>query len=130
MHFDAMKVGEEAKNHCLAIKNARLDLQPFWGCEDIGAFFCLIVSLGPILRLLARVHFLSRSAMINPSVGLQSAMVVFLRAGRYSVLGDDDSGVSHESLASRGFPFLRRGTGHHHCLALCESSSPSSPARL
>jgi hypothetical protein len=81
-----MKVGEEAKNRWLAAKNARLDPQPFWGYEDVGAFFLLIVSLGLILRLLARVHFLSRSAIINPSVGLQSAVAVFLGAGLYSVL--------------------------------------------
>ena len=81
-----MKVGEEAKNHWLAIKNARLDPQPFWGYEDIGAFFLLIASLGLIRRLLPRFHFLSRSAIINPSVGLQSAVVVFLGAGLYFVL--------------------------------------------
>lgn len=81
-----MKVGEEAKNPWLAAKNARLDPQPFWGYEDIGAFFLLIVSLGLILRLLARVHFLSRSAIINPRVGLQSAVAVFLGTGLYSVL--------------------------------------------
>ncbi len=81
-----MKLGEEAKNRWLAAKNARLDPQPFWGYEDVGAFFLLIVSIGLILRLLARVHFLSRSAIINPSVGLQSAVAVFLGAGLYSVL--------------------------------------------
>ncbi len=81
-----MKVGEEAKHHWLAIKNARLDPQPFWGYEDIGAFFLLIVSVSLVLRLLARFHFFSRSTIINPSVGLQSAVVVFLGAGLYSVL--------------------------------------------
>lgn len=34
-----MKIREEAKNHWLALKNARLEPQPFWGYEDIGAFF-------------------------------------------------------------------------------------------
>ena len=86
MPFDAVKVGGTAKNDWLAIKNARLEPEPFWGYEDIGAFFLLIVSWGLILRLLARFHFLSRSAIINPSIGLQSAMVVFLGAGLYSVL--------------------------------------------
>jgi membrane protease YdiL (CAAX protease family) len=81
-----MKVGEEAKNRWLAIKNARLEPQPFWGYEDIGAFFLLIVSLGLILRLLARFHLLSRSTIINPGVGLQSAVVAFLGAGLYFVL--------------------------------------------
>ena len=81
-----MKIGEEAKNRWLAIKNARLDSQPFWGYEDIGVFFLLIVSLSLILRLLVRLHLLSRSTIMNPSVGLQSAVVVFLGAGLYFVL--------------------------------------------
>lgn len=81
-----MKVGEQATNHWLAIKNARLEPQPFWGYEDIGAFFLLIVSLGLILSVVARLHFLSQSAIINPSVRMQSAVVVFLGAGLYSVL--------------------------------------------
>ena len=81
-----MRVGEETKNYWLAIKNARFDPQPFWNYEDIGAFFLLIVSLSPILRLLARLRFLSQSAIVNPSVGLQSAVVVFLAGGLYSVL--------------------------------------------
>jgi membrane protease YdiL (CAAX protease family) len=81
-----MKVGEDAKNHWLAIKNVRFDLQPYWGYEDIGAFFLLIMSLRPILRLLARVHLLSQSAITNPSIWLQSAVVVFLGAGLYFVL--------------------------------------------
>lgn len=81
-----MKICKEAKNHWLAITNARLEPQPFWGYEDIGAFFLLIVSLSLILHLLVRLHFLLRSTIINPSVGLQSAVVVFLGAGLYFVL--------------------------------------------
>jgi membrane protease YdiL (CAAX protease family) len=81
-----MKIREGAKNHWLAITTARLEPQPFWGYEDIGAFFLLIVSLSLILRLLARLHFLSQSTIINPSLGRQSAVVVFLGAGLYFVL--------------------------------------------
>jgi membrane protease YdiL (CAAX protease family) len=81
-----MKIFEEAKNQWLAIKNARFDQQPYWGYEDIGAFFLLIMSLRPILRLLARAHLLSQSAITNPSMGLKSAVVMFLGAGLYSVL--------------------------------------------
>lgn len=72
--------------HWLAIKNERLDPEPYWGYEDIGVFFSLLVSLSPILRLLARFHLLSRSAITNPGVGLQFAVVVFLSVGLYSVL--------------------------------------------
>ena len=81
-----MKIREEAKSHWLAITTARLEPQPFWGYEDIGVFFLLIVSLNLILRLLVRLHFLLQSTIINPSVGLQSAVVVFLGAGLYFVL--------------------------------------------
>jgi hypothetical protein len=64
-------------------ENARLDPQPFWGHEDVGAFFLLIVSPGLILRLLARLHFLSRSAIIDPGVGLIRSGRVF---GHWTVL--------------------------------------------
>ena len=73
-------------NYWLAIKNERLDPEPYWGYEDIGVFFLLLVLLSPVLRLLARFHLLSRSAIINPGVGLQFAVVVFLSIGLYSVL--------------------------------------------
>ena len=63
-----------------------LSRSPFGGYEDIGAFFLLVVSLSLILRLLVRLNFLSQSTIINPSVGLQSAVVVFLGAGLYFVL--------------------------------------------
>ena len=72
--------------HWLATKNERLDPQPYWGYEDIGVFFLLLVSLSPILRLLARFHLLSQSAITTPGVGLQFAVVVFLSVGLYLVL--------------------------------------------
>ena len=81
-----MKTGEATNRLWLAIKNAQLEPEPFWGYEDIGAFFLLAVSSGLILRLLARIHFLPRSAIINPGIGLQSGVVMFLGAGLYSVL--------------------------------------------
>jgi hypothetical protein len=46
--------------------------------KTLAPFFLLIVSLGLILRLLARLHFLSRSTINNPSVGVQSPVVLFL----------------------------------------------------
>jgi membrane protease YdiL (CAAX protease family) len=81
-----MKIGGAANNQWLAIKNAHLDPPPFWGYEDIGAFLLLPVLLGLILRLLVRLHFLSRFAIINPSTGLQSAVVALLGAGLYFIL--------------------------------------------
>lgn len=82
----SMKTGETANRLWLAIKNAPLEPEPFWGYDDIGAFFLLAVSAGLILRLLARIHFLARSAIINPGIGIQFGVVVFLGAGLYSLL--------------------------------------------
>ena len=81
-----MKIVGAWNNHWLAIKNARLEPQPFWGYEDIGAFLLLAVLLGLILRLLVHLQVLSRSAMDNPSIGLQSAVVTLLGAGLYFIL--------------------------------------------
>ena len=85
MPSDTCKFWDTVNAHWLAIKNERLDPEPYWGYEDIGVFFLLLVSLSPILRLLARFHLLSRSAITNPSVGLQFAVVVILE--RWTVLG-------------------------------------------
>ena len=81
-----MKIVVAGNHHWLAIKNARLEPQPFWGYEDIGAFLLLAVLLGLILRLLVHLQVLSRSAMDNPSIGLQSAVVTLLVAGLYFIL--------------------------------------------
>jgi membrane protease YdiL (CAAX protease family) len=81
-----VKIVRAGNNHWLTIKNARLEPQPFWGYEDIGAFLLLAVLVGRILRLLAHLQVLSRSAMDNPSVGLQSVVVTLLGAGLYFIL--------------------------------------------
>jgi H+/Cl- antiporter ClcA len=81
-----MKIVGAANIHWLAIKNARLEPQPFWGYEDIGAFLLLAVFLGLIFRLLVRLQFLSRSTMANPSIGLQSLVITLLGAGLYFIL--------------------------------------------
>lgn len=70
----------------VAIRNARVEPQPFWGYEDIGAFLLLAVLLGLILRLLVHLQVLSRSAIDQPSIGLQSTVVTFLGAGLYFIL--------------------------------------------
>ncbi len=81
-----MKIVGAENNHWLAIKNARLEPQPFWGYEDIGAFLLLAVLLGLILRLIVHLQVLSRFAMDKPSIGLQSAVVMLLGAGLYFIL--------------------------------------------
>jgi membrane protease YdiL (CAAX protease family) len=81
-----MKIVGAGNNHWLAIKNARLEPQPFSGYEDIGAFLLIAVLLGLVLRWLVHLQVLSRSAMDNPSIGLQSAVVTLLGAGLYFIL--------------------------------------------
>lgn len=81
-----MKIGRAANNQRLAIKNARVEPQPYFGYEDIGAFLLLAVVLGLSLRLLVQVQVLSRSAMDNPSIRLQSAMIAVLGTGFYCIL--------------------------------------------
>jgi membrane protease YdiL (CAAX protease family) len=81
-----MRIRGEAKDHWLRIRNTRFEPHPFWGYEDIGAFLLLAVLLGLILRLLVRFHFLSRSAMDSPGIGLQSAVIAVLSGGLYFIL--------------------------------------------
>jgi membrane protease YdiL (CAAX protease family) len=81
-----MKIVGTVTDHWLAIKNARLEPQPFWGYEDLGAFLLLAVLMGLILRLLVHFQFLSQFAIVNPSVALQSAVVALLGAGLYFIL--------------------------------------------
>jgi membrane protease YdiL (CAAX protease family) len=81
-----MKIWEQVKAHWLAIKNERLDPEPYWGYEDIGLFFLVLVLLGSVLRLFVRFHLLQRSELTNPSFGLQFAVVALLSLGLYLVL--------------------------------------------
>jgi membrane protease YdiL (CAAX protease family) len=81
-----MRIRGEAKNPRLRIRNASLEPHPLWGYEDIGAFLLLAVLLGLILHLLVRFRLLTRPAMDNPSVALQSAVVALLGAGLYFIL--------------------------------------------
>jgi membrane protease YdiL (CAAX protease family) len=55
--------------------------KPYWGYEDLGVFCLLLVTLGPILRLLERTHLLAQSAPL-----VQPGVILFLVAGLYAVL--------------------------------------------
>jgi uncharacterized protein len=81
-----MRIRGEAKNQWLGIRNTRIEPQPFWGYEDIGAFLLLAVVLDLILRLLVRFQFLSQFAIVNASAALQSAVGALLGAGLYFIL--------------------------------------------
>ncbi len=59
---------------------------PYWSYEDIGVFFLVLVVLASVLRLFVRFHLLPRSALTNPSFGLQFAVVALLSLALYLVL--------------------------------------------
>jgi len=81
-----MGIRGDAKNQWLGIRNTRIEPEPFWGYEDIGAFLLLAVVLDLILRLLVRFQFLSQFAIVNASAALQSAVGALLGAGLYFIL--------------------------------------------
>ena len=60
--------------------------KPYWGYEDIGVFFLILVSLTSVLRLSAHFDLLSQSNITNPAAGLQFAVVTFLTVALYLVL--------------------------------------------
>jgi membrane protease YdiL (CAAX protease family) len=59
---------------------------PYWGYDDIGIFFLILVLLRPMFRLCVRFHFLRASDFKHPSAGLQGWVVVFLSFALYLVL--------------------------------------------
>jgi phosphoglycerol transferase MdoB-like AlkP superfamily enzyme len=60
--------------------------KPYWSYEDIGVFFLIVVLLGSVLRLFVRFELIPRSALANPSFGLQFAVVAALSLALYLVL--------------------------------------------
>jgi membrane protease YdiL (CAAX protease family) len=60
--------------------------KPFWGYEDIGIFFLVLVLLTAVFRVLVRFHVLRGSDLANPSAGLQFGLVAFLSVTLYLVL--------------------------------------------
>lgn len=60
--------------------------KPYWGYEDIGIFFIILVLLTPLFRLLVRLQVLRRTDLSNPSAGLQFGLIAFLIVALYSVL--------------------------------------------
>jgi len=60
--------------------------KPYWSYEDIGVFFLVLVLLGSVLRLFVRFRLLPRSALTNPSFGLQFTVVASLSLALYLVL--------------------------------------------
>ena len=60
--------------------------KPYWNYEDIGVFFLVLVLLGSVLHFLVRLRLLQRSELIDPSFGLQFAVVASLSLALYLVL--------------------------------------------
>ncbi len=61
-------------------------MKPYWGYEDIGIFFIVLVLLSPLFRVLVRFRVLPQTDLANPGIGLQVGFTVFLIVTLYSVL--------------------------------------------
>jgi membrane protease YdiL (CAAX protease family) len=72
--------------HWSETKNYLDYAKPYWSYEDIGIFFLVLVLLGSVLRFLVRLRLLERSELIDPSFGLQFAVVASLSLALYLVL--------------------------------------------
>lgn len=59
---------------------------PYWGYEDIGIFFIVLVLLAPLFRVLVRFRVLPPTDLANPGTGLQVGFVASLIIALYSVL--------------------------------------------
>jgi membrane protease YdiL (CAAX protease family) len=61
-------------------------MQPYWGYEDIGIFFFVLVLLAALVRLAVRMHFLSPSELVTPSLGVQGSIIVLLTIALFGIL--------------------------------------------
>lgn len=61
-------------------------MEPYWSYEDIGIYFFVLVFLGAVVRIAVRIHWLSSSALVTPSLALQTAVITFLALALYLIL--------------------------------------------
>lgn len=61
-------------------------MEPYWSYEDIGIYFFVLVLLGAVVRIAVRIHWLSSSALVAPSLSLQTSVIVFLGLTLYLIL--------------------------------------------
>jgi membrane protease YdiL (CAAX protease family) len=67
-------------------ENATSGNSPYWGYGDLGIFLLTLASLALGLRILARLHVVSKTQLSQPSGGLQVALALFLSAMLYVIL--------------------------------------------
>jgi membrane protease YdiL (CAAX protease family) len=58
--------------------------KPYWGYDDLGIFFLVVVLLGPLLNLSVRLRFVPNAENSSPS--LQMGIVILLSVALYLVL--------------------------------------------
>src|SRR5262245_60924235 len=61
-------------------------MEPYWGYEDVGVFFFVLVLLAATVRIAARVHLLRSEAVITPRMALHVSVIVFLSMALYVIL--------------------------------------------
>ena len=61
-------------------------MEPYWSYEDIGIYFFVLVLLGAVVRIAVRIHWLGSSALVTPSLALQTSVIVFLGLTLYLIL--------------------------------------------
>lgn len=61
-------------------------MEPYWRYEDLGIFFLIVVLLGPVLNLCARIHLFPQAQLNNPAVPIQIGIVLVLIVALYLVL--------------------------------------------
>jgi membrane protease YdiL (CAAX protease family) len=66
--------------------NATSGNSPYWGYGDLGIFLLGLALFALGLRVLARLHLMSKTQLSHPSAGLQVAIVLFLTGTLYAVL--------------------------------------------
>src|SRR5690348_14450830 len=63
----------------------RRAMEPYWNYEDIGIYFFVLVLLGAVIRISVRIRWLDSSALVTPSLALQTSVIVFLGLALYLI---------------------------------------------
>ena len=61
-------------------------MEPYWSYEDIGIYFFVLVFLGAVVRVAVRIHWLSSSVLVTPSLALQTSVILVLGLTLYLIL--------------------------------------------
>lgn len=61
-------------------------MEPYWSYEDIGIYFFVLVLVGAVVRIGVRIHWLASSALLTPSLALQTSVIGFLGLTLYLIL--------------------------------------------